>query len=58
MGFLNLARERHSVRKFAGGKVEREKLGAILGAGRLAPIACNYQPQRALVLDSEAASAI
>lgn len=53
MDFLELARERYSVRKFAGKEVEREKLNAVLEAGRLAPTACNYQPQRVLVLESE-----
>ena len=53
MDFLELARERYSVRKFAPKKVENEKLDAVLEAGRLAPTAVNYQPQRILVLDSE-----
>ena len=55
MDFLELARERYSVRKFAPKKVEGEKLDAVLEAGRLAPTAVNYQPQRILVLDSDAA---
>lgn len=55
MDFLELARERYSVRKFAPQKVEKEKLDAVLEAGRLAPTAVNYQPQRILVLDSDAA---
>lgn len=37
MDFLELARERYSVRKFAPQKVEKEKLDAVLEAGRLAP---------------------
>ena len=37
MDFLELARERYSVRKFAPRKVEKEKLDAVLEAGRLAP---------------------
>ena len=55
MDFLELARERYSVQKFAPKKVEGEKLDAVLEAGRLAPTAVNYQPQRILVLDSDAA---
>ena len=35
--------------------MENEKLDAVLEAGRLAPTAVNYQPQRILVLDSDAA---
>lgn len=52
MDFLELAKERYSVRKFSDKKVEREKLDAILEAGRCAPTAVNYQPQRVLVLES------
>ena len=52
MNFLELAKERYSVRKFSDKKVEREKLDAILEAGRCAPTAVNYQPQRILVLES------
>lgn len=53
MDFLQLAREqRYSVRKFTADKVEKEKLDLILAAGRVAPTAVNYQPQRILVLDS------
>lgn len=55
MDFLELARECHSVWRFAGKEVEREKLNAVLEAGGLAPTACNYQPQRVPALDSEAA---
>lgn len=53
MNFLHLAKERYSVRKFSDKKVEKEKLDLILEAGRLAPTALNYQPQRILVLDNE-----
>lgn len=49
--FLELAKERYSVRKFSNQKVESEKVDFILEAGRLAPTACNKQPQRILVLD-------
>lgn len=52
MDFLKLARERYSVRKFTSEAVESEKLDAVLEAGRLAPTACNNQPQRILVLDT------
>ena len=52
MDFIKLAKERYSVRKFAGRKVEKEKIAQILEAGRLAPTAANYQPQRILVIES------
>ena len=53
MTFSNLAQQRYSVRKFDSRPVEREKLAAILEAGRLAPTAVNYQPQRILVVQGE-----
>ena len=54
MSFLQFAKEqRYSVRKFRPQPVEREKLELILEAGRVAPTACNYQPQRILVIDEE-----
>lgn len=52
MSFLNLVRQRYSVRSFSSKKVEQEKIDSILEAGRLSPTACNKQPQRILVLDS------
>ena len=56
MSFLQLAKEqRYSVRKFQARPVEKEKLELILEAGRVAPTACNYQPQRILVVDDPAA---
>ncbi|CUH95120.1 hypothetical protein P22_1189 [Propionispora sp. 2/2-37] len=53
MEYGDLICERYSVRKFSSQKVEQEKVAAILEAGRTAPTAVNYQPQRILVLDSE-----
>ncbi|NLN07280.1 MAG: nitroreductase [Firmicutes bacterium] len=41
---------RYSVRQFADKAVEPEKVQSILEAGRLAPTARNYQPQKILVL--------
>ena len=56
MSFLELAKnQRFSVRKFKEQAVEKEKLDLILEAGRIAPTACNYQPQRILVVQDEAA---
>ena len=57
--FLDMTRERWSVRKFAPQQISHEHLTRILEAGRNAPSACNYQPQRVLVLQSnEALSAV
>lgn len=55
MSFLELCKERYSVRQFDARPVEQEKLAQILEAGRLAPTACNYQPQRIFVIQSEEA---
>ena len=46
MEFLELAKNRYSERSFASTPIEEEKLYKILEAGRIAPTACNYQPQR------------
>ncbi|MBE6043594.1 nitroreductase family protein [Clostridium thermopalmarium] len=53
MEFLELVRKRHSVRKYSTRKVEEEKLLKILEAGRLAPTAVNFQPQRLIVVQKE-----
>ncbi len=52
MNFIDLAKERYSVRNFDTKKIEQEKLDLILKAGQLAPTAVNYQPQRILVIES------
>ena len=52
MSFLDLATNRYSVRKFKDVPVEKEKMEKILEAGRIAPTACNNQPQSVLVLQS------
>lgn len=52
MEFLKLAGDRYSCKKFSGKQVEKDKLGAILEAGRLAPTAKNLQPQRVYVVQS------
>jgi len=57
MKFINLAEERYSLRKFSDKPIEKEKLDFVLKAGQLAPTACNYQPQRILVIQSENALA-
>lgn len=55
MDFMELAESRYSVRSFQSTPVEQEKLDLILQAGRLAPTACNNQPQSILVLKSSEA---
>lgn len=50
MKFLDLAKRRCSIRSFIEQPVEREKLNYILEAGRIAPTACNRQPQRIIVV--------
>ena len=55
MSFMELAKERYSERYFAPRPVEKEKIAKILEAGRTAPTACNYQPQRIYVMQSEEA---
>ncbi len=57
MSFMELARNRYSERYYDGRQIEQEKLVVILEAGRLAPTACNYQPQRFYVIRSEEAKA-
>ena len=54
MEFLKLAEQRYSERAFNKSRViEEEKLSKILEAGRLAPTACNFQPQKVYVLKTE-----
>lgn len=54
MTFLELAKARFSVRKFKNEMIEDAKLDAIIEAGRVAPTACNNQPQKIYVVKSEA----
>ena len=55
--FLTLAQSRYSCRKFKDTPVPQEALDKILLAGQVAPTACNLQPQRVHVLQSEDALA-
>lgn len=52
MDFMDIARKRTTVRRFAQKPVEEEKLQKILEAGRWSPTAVNLQPQRILVLNT------
>ena len=53
MNFMELAKDRYSVRNFAEKAIENEKLEKILEAGQIAPTAGNYQPQKVYVVQSE-----
>lgn len=53
MTFSELVRERYSVRSFKKDPIEPEKLAVILEAGRVAPTARNFQPQKIYVVKSE-----
>ena len=57
MDFIQLAEKRFSVREFSDRKVEKEVVEKIVKAGQLAPTACNLQPQRIFVIESEDALA-
>jgi len=54
MSFLDLAKKRTAIRKYEARPVEEEKLMKILEAGRVAPTAVNYQPQRIIVVREKA----
>lgn len=53
--FAELSDARFSVRKFDPKPVEREKLELLLRAAQAAPTACNDQPQKLFVLQSDEA---
>ena len=53
MTFLELAKARYSVRKYKDTPVEQEKIDMILEAAKVAPTACNKQPQKIYVVKSE-----
>lgn len=50
MQFIELAKTRYPCMNFSEKQVEKEKIDIILEAGRLAPTAGNFQPQRILVI--------
>ena len=52
MSFLDIVRNRRSVRGYSDTPVEQEKLDYILEAARLAPSAVNYQPWSFFVVKS------
>lgn len=53
MAFIDIAKQRCSIRKYAAKKVEPEKLEQILEAAHVAPTAANLQPVRLIVVQSE-----
>lgn len=53
MDFLELSRMRYSVLEYEHRPVEQEKINKIMEAGLSAPTACNYQPQRVLIIDDD-----
>ena len=57
MSFMELAKDRYSVRKFSDKAVEQEKIEQILEAAIVAPTACNNQPFKVWVIESEEALA-
>lgn len=54
MEFERLIAERYSVRKFKAEHLPQTVIDRILDAGHKAPTGCNYQPQRILVLNTDA----
>ena len=53
--FLILAKERYSVRSFRETPLTKEQIDKIVEAGRVAPSACNNQPEKIYVVESEKA---
>lgn len=53
MDFKTLAEKRYSCRKFSDKKVSRETIEHLLEVQRIAPTACNNQPQRIYIVDGK-----
>ncbi|WP_406022077.1 nitroreductase family protein, partial [Succinivibrio sp.] len=53
MDLLNLMEKRHSVRAYSNKKVSQEMIDRIVKAGVLAPTACNFQPVKIVVIESD-----
>jgi len=51
LNFLNLVKERYSVRKYLNKPVQHEKIERCIEAARLAPSTCNSQPWRFIIVD-------
>lgn len=50
MDFLELAKQRCTTRGFTDKQIDQKDLEGILSAGRVAPTACNRQPQRIIAV--------
>ncbi len=53
MTFYELAKSRYSVRSYKEEIIKESELSAIIEAGRIAPTACNNQPQKIYIVRSE-----
>lgn len=53
MNYLDLVRQRYSVRAYRPDPVEKEKLDRVLEAAILAPTAANWQPFRIMVVQTK-----
>ncbi len=53
MSFLDLVRQRYSVRRYADKSVPRAAIDRCIEAARLAPSACNSQPWKFVVVDDD-----
>lgn len=53
MSFLELAKQRYSVRNYLDKEIEQGKMDLVLEAGRIAPTAANKQPQRIILLHKQ-----
>lgn len=53
MDFINIAKQRQSVRRYKNQKVEPEKLNQILEVAHVAPTAANLQPVHLIAVQSE-----
>ena len=50
MDFIELTKQRCTTRGFTNKQIDKDDLDRILSAGRVAPTACNKQPQRIIVV--------
>jgi len=50
LNFLELAKSRCTTRGFTEQQIAKDDINSILSAGRVAPTACNQQPQRIIVV--------
>ena len=53
MDFLELSKQRYSVLHYQKRPISDDLINKILEAGRLAPTACNFQPQRIKLIHTE-----